>query len=332
MTPLAATPNPLWFVARGTGLVSLMLLTGVVVLGIVTTGRWSSKWWPRSLFAGIHRNISLLSVAFVGVHVAASILDPFAHIQIRDAVVPFGAAYRPVWLGLGVITIELAAAMIVTSLTRHFIGRPVWRAIHWTAYALWPLALLHSLGTGSDSRAWWALSIEAGCTAAVVAAVFHRVHVARLGWFGRRWVTAVTVSGVAALSLWTVGGPVQLNWAYRAGTPIPVAAPRTTAIAPKPTPLAAAATGSVIATGSASALYLVASRDPSISVTVTPTVDGAAHDLTVERDGQPVCSGRAVVGPRSITATCSGVLVTLTLVQSEDGSLLGTIRTSAPLP
>jgi sulfoxide reductase heme-binding subunit YedZ len=332
VTLLAATPNPLWFVARATGLVSLILLTGVVVLGIVTTGRWSSLLWPRSLFASIHRNVSLLSVVFVAVHIAASILDPFAHIQLRDAVVPFGAAYRPVWLGLGVITIELAAAMIVTSLTRHFIGPPVWRVIHWTAYTLWPLALLHSLGTGSDSRAWWALSIEAGCTAAVVAAVFHRVHVARLGWLGRRWVTAVTLSGAACLSLWAVDGPMQLNWAYRSETPIPGAAPRTAAVVPKPTPLTAAATGSVIATGTASALYLVATKDPSISVTVTPTVDGAAHDLTIERDGQTVCNGRAVVGPRSITATCSGMQVTLTLAQSEDGSLLGTIITSAPLP
>lgn len=332
MTLLAATPNPLWFVARATGVVSLILLTGVVVLGIVTMGRWSSQLWPRSLFASIHRNVSLLSIVFVAVHIAASILDPFAHIQIRDAVVPFGAAYRPVWLGLGVITIELAAAMIVTSLTRRFIGPPVWRVIHWTAYALWPLALLHSLGTGSDSRAWWALSIEAGCTAAVVAAVFHRLHVARLGWLGRRWVTAVTLSGVAALALWAVDGPMQLNWAYRSGTPIPVAAPRRAAVVPKPTPLAAAATGGVITTGSASALYLVATKDPSISVTVTPTVDGASHDLTVERDGQAVCNGRAVIGPVSITATCSGMQVTLTLAQAEDGSLVGTIKTSAPVP
>jgi sulfoxide reductase heme-binding subunit YedZ len=332
MTLVAAAPNPLWFVARATGLVSLLLLTAVVVLGIVTTGRWSSHLWPRSLFAEIHRNLSLLSTAFVGLHIAASILDPFAHIQIRDAVVPFGATYRPIWLGLGVITIELAAAMIVTSLTRQFIGRPIWRAIHWTSYALWPLALLHSLGTGSDSRAWWALGIEAGCTAAVAAALFHRVLVAQVGWLGRRTITAVTFSSIVTLSVWTVNGPMQLDWALRAGTPIPVGAPRTLALVPKPTPLVTAATGNLVATGGAIALYLVASTDPSISVTVTPMVDGAGHELTVERDGQALCKGPALVGPASITANCTGISVTVTLAQSENGSLLGTIATSAPLP
>jgi methionine sulfoxide reductase heme-binding subunit len=332
VTLLASGPNPLWFVARATGLVSLLLLTVVVVLGIITTGRWSSQLWPRSLFAGMHRNLSLLSIVFVAVHIAASILDPFARIQIRDAVVPYGAIYRPVWLGLGVVTIELAAAMIVTSLTRHFIGRSVWRAIHWTAYGLWPLALLHSLGTGSDSRAWWALGIEAGCTAAVVAAVFHRVRVAQVGWLGRRAISMVTLSGMVTLGLWAVDGPMQLNWARRAGTPIPVAAPRVAAVAPKPTPLAAAATGSVIATGSSTSLYLVASKDPSISVTVTPTLDGHGHELTVERDGWPVCKGPAVIGATSITSTCAAMLVTVTLAQSQDGSLLGTIKTSTPLP
>jgi len=332
MMPLVVTGNPLWFVARGTGLVSLVLLTAVVVLGIVTTGRWSSQWWPRSLVAGLHRNIGLLSVAFVGIHIAASIIDPFAHIPLRDAVVPFGATYRPLWLGLGVITIELAAAMIVTSLTRHLIGGKVWRAIHWSAYALWPLALLHSLGTGSDSRAWWALATEAGCTAAVVAAVLYRVRATRLGWLSRRGLSLVMASGVLTLGIWAVDGPMQLDWAWRAGTPIPGRTPRVAAVVPKATPLAAAATGGLIATGGATALYLVVSKDPSVSVTVTPTIDPSKHELMVERGGQPVCSGPALVGLASITGTCSGIAVTITLAQSDDGSLVGTIKTSTSLP
>jgi hypothetical protein len=176
------------------------------------------------------------------------------------------------------------------------------------------------------------LGIEAGCAAAVAAALFHRVLVAQVGWLGRRTITAVTFSSIVTLSLWTVNGPMQLDWALRSGTPIPVRAPRTAVLVPKPTPLVTAATGNLVATGSATALYLVASTDPSISVTVTPMVGGAGHELTVERDGQALCKGAALVGPASITATCTGISVTVTLAQSENGSLLGTITTSAPLP
>jgi len=330
MILLATGPNPLWFVARATGVVSLVLLTSVVVLGIGTTGRWSSNMWPRSLFAGIHRNLSLLSVVFVGVHIAASILDPYAHILWRDALVPYGATYRPIWLGLGTLTIEMAAALIITSLLKRFIPLGLWRTIHWMAYGLWPLALLHSLGTGSDSRAWWALGIEVSCTAAVVAVVIYRVRFADLGWLSRRSMTLATVGGAALLALWTLNGPMQLDWALRAGTPLPVTAPRAW-VAPKPTPLAAPATGNLVTAYGKTAMYLVASKDPSISVAVVPTIDGG-HQLTLEWYGQPVCVAPASVSPTEITAKCTGLVITVTMGRKQDGSLVGMIKTSAPLP
>jgi methionine sulfoxide reductase heme-binding subunit len=329
MILLATGPNPLWFVARATGVVSLVLLTAVVVLGIGTTGRWSSNMWPRSLFAGIHRNLSLLSVVFVGVHIAASILDPYAGILWRDALVPYGATYRPVWLGLGTLTIEVAAALIITSLLRRFIPWGVWRAIHWTAYGLWPLALLHSLGTGSDSRAWWALGIEASCTAAVVAVAIHRIRLAELGWLRRRTMTLAAVGGAALLALWTLNGPMQLDWALRAGTPVPVSAPKAW-VPPKPTPLAVAATGSLVTAYGKTGMYLVAAKDPSISVAIVPTIDGG-HQLTLEWYGQPVCQAPATVGTTSITAACTGLVITVTIGKKSDGSLVGMIKTSAPL-
>jgi sulfoxide reductase heme-binding subunit YedZ len=164
---MAATPNPLWYVNRGTGAVTMLLLTGSVVLGIGTTVRWKSTFWPRYINAGLHRNVSLMFVCFLAIHVIAAILDPFAKLGLSDALVPFTSSYRPLWLGMGVVAAQVAVAMVLTSAIRGWIGYGVWRLIHWLSYVSWPLALFHGLGTGSDMHAWWFQWLEAACVLSV---------------------------------------------------------------------------------------------------------------------------------------------------------------------
>lgn len=170
----------LWFATRGAGVVSMLMFTAVVVLGIVTTMRWQSGWWPRFLTAEIHRTISLLSVVFLVIHILTAILDPFTNLGIGAALVPFASTYRPLGVGLGVISIYLGLAVLVTSLLRNRIGLRLWRVIHWLAYASWPLALLHSIGSGSDARATWMLAVDALCIVPVAFAVAWRVVSARV--------------------------------------------------------------------------------------------------------------------------------------------------------
>ena len=107
---------------------------------------------PRFVVAGLHRNVSLLVVVFVGVHIATAVLDPYAGIRLIDAVVPFASSYRPVWVGLGALAVDLLAAVIVTSLVRVRLGLRAWRAVHWAVYVIWPVAVVHALGSGSDVR------------------------------------------------------------------------------------------------------------------------------------------------------------------------------------
>jgi methionine sulfoxide reductase heme-binding subunit len=164
-----------WFATRGAGIVSLLLLTAVTVLGLISIVRWQSPSWPRFLTADLHSNLALLAIVFVGVHIAAAIVDPFAKLGIDAAVIPFASSYRPLWVGLGVISVYLFIAMIVTSLLRERIGQRTWRAVHWLAYAAWPLAVLHSAGSGSDTFATWMLAVEAGCVALVGVALGVRV-------------------------------------------------------------------------------------------------------------------------------------------------------------
>lgn len=218
MTPQA--PSPLWYATRGSGYAALVLLTASVVLGVLAAQRWRSAEWPRFLVQAVHRSVSLLVLVFLGLHIVTAVLDPFAGLGVRDATVPFSSSYRPLWLGLGVVAMELLVALVVTSLVRQRLGYRAWRAVHWLAYACWPLALVHGLGTGTDAASGWGLLIDLCCIGAVAFAVASRL---AEGWPRqaslRVLLGALCTAGLVLLATWAVGGPLQPGWARASGTP-----------------------------------------------------------------------------------------------------------------
>jgi hypothetical protein len=215
----AGNAKLLWYLTRGTGAVAMLLLSGAVVLGVMSSTRWQTRRLPRFLVSGLHRNVTLLSLAFVVVHVVTTVADRFAPIGYQDAVLPFLSPYRPIWLGLGAVAFDLLLALIVTSLLRARIGLRTWRAVHWLAYASWPVALLHTLGTGSDARAGWLGVLSIVCTAAVVLAVLWRVGAASGAAPVRIGFALAALAVPLGILVWATGGPLAEGWAARAGTP-----------------------------------------------------------------------------------------------------------------
>ncbi len=167
--------NSLWYLARGTGLVTLVLLTLVVALGIATRSGRPLPGLPRFAVAAVHRSASLLTIVLLGVHITTLMFDPYAQLKFLDLVLPFTATYRPLWLGLGTLASDLMIALVITSLLRNRLGAKAWRAIHWTAYAAWPIALLHGLGTGTDGGQTWMRLLTGGCVLAAATAVSWRL-------------------------------------------------------------------------------------------------------------------------------------------------------------
>jgi predicted ferric reductase len=165
----------LWYTTRGAGAVSLVLLTLVVVLGVLSSLRFQAAGWPRFVTPGLHRNVALLAVVFTALHVITAVVDPFTSLGWLAAVVPFSSYYRTFWLGLGTVSAELLAAVVITSLVRRFIGRGAWRAVHWLAYAAWPLGVLHTFGTGTDAWSSWMLGITLACLGGAGFAISYRL-------------------------------------------------------------------------------------------------------------------------------------------------------------
>ena len=165
----------LWFANRGTGVVLLVVVTLSTVLGVLSTARASSRWWPRFLTQGLHRNVALLSVLLTVVHAATAVIDEFVDIRWWQAIVPFGGTYRPFWLALGTLSFDLMVTAAVTSLLRHRMPHRTWRAIHVLTYLVFALGVVHGLGIGTDAGEPWSVTVTVACVAAVLLAAATRL-------------------------------------------------------------------------------------------------------------------------------------------------------------
>ena len=167
--------SALWVLGRGTGVVALVLLTVSVCLGITVRSRKVLGPVPRFGVTELHRTASLTASGLIGVHVLTLLLDTQAGLNVADLLVPFLGGYRPFWLGLGTLALELVVLVAVTGLLRKRIGERAFRAVHLASYALWPIALGHSLGTGTDVGTWWLNGLAGLCVLAFACALWWRI-------------------------------------------------------------------------------------------------------------------------------------------------------------
>ncbi len=161
--------------SAATGVISMVLLTTVVVLGILVDRRLRLPGLPRFASLSLHRFMALLALGFLGLHIVTAVVGPYARIRLAAIVIPFTSDYARSWLALGAVATDLMVALILTSLLRRHLTYRVWRAVHWLAYACWPVALAHSLGTGGGMRSGRLLDLAIACAVAVVAAVGWRL-------------------------------------------------------------------------------------------------------------------------------------------------------------
>ncbi|WP_022881239.1 ferric reductase-like transmembrane domain-containing protein [Gryllotalpicola ginsengisoli] len=167
--------DTMWAFGRASGIVDLVLLTVAVLGGILTRSGRPLPGIPRFALSLAHRNVSMLAVVFLVLHVATLLLDPYAKLTIADVVVPFAGAEKPFWLGLGTVAFDLLVAVVATALLQRAIGTKAFRAVHWLTYAMWPVAVLHSVFDGTDGTDAWFVVGTVLATAAVLAAVAWRL-------------------------------------------------------------------------------------------------------------------------------------------------------------
>ncbi len=217
---IVTSTTPLWYATRASGITAMVLLSASMVLGVLTSVRYQRPGWPRFLTVGLHRSVSLIALAFTMIHIATALADQFVPMGVQNVLIPSLTPYRTLWVGLGTIAFDLMLALIITSLLRARMSLVSWRLVHFTAYLCWPVAILHGLGTGSDTQVRWVLLLTLACVAGVTAAVCWRLS---YGWPSHR---AARLAGAVAVVLaliaggtWLSNGPLQPGWARKAGSP-----------------------------------------------------------------------------------------------------------------
>jgi sulfoxide reductase heme-binding subunit YedZ len=170
------TPGPwIWSASGATGVICLVLLSSVTILGVLVNRRGRLPGLPRFAVTGLHRNLSMLTVTFLGLHIGTAIADAHVYIPWFATFLPFTSGYERVWVGLGTVAVDLVAAVIVTSLLRDRLAPFVWKAVHWLAYAAYPVTVAHSFGGHDDLQSGWLLALAVVTILAVVAAIGYRV-------------------------------------------------------------------------------------------------------------------------------------------------------------
>ncbi|MGC2207034.1 MAG: hypothetical protein WA724_04185 [Candidatus Dormiibacterota bacterium] len=278
-------PSALWYLTRGSGLILLAVLTASVALGILHKSGHTPSGWPRFVIGDLHRNLALLGTALLAIHILTAELDPFAPVGWLAVVVPFLSSYRPIWLGLGTLSVDILIAVVATSLLRSHLSLRLWRLVHWLTYLAWPIALLHSLGTGTDTRLGWVFVFDLICLAVVSVAVWYRLwrlsSVSQLlKWSG----VALAGAGVLAVTVFVAVGPLQPGWARSAGTPL-----------------------SLLAKSGGGATSRGAASQPGQSVHFTGTFNGTLAAQQTGSRASIVISGTVLGGPGgSLSVTLTG--------------------------
>jgi Ferric reductase like transmembrane component len=282
----------MWYLTRGSGIVALLMLTASVVLGIITSGRWEGRHWPRFVVEGLHRNVSLAVVVFLAIHVTTTVVDGFVPIGWLDVIIPLHSGYRPVWVGLGALAVDFLLAITITSLLRVRIGPRVWRGVHWLAYACWPIALVHGLGSGTDTPQRWMQAIDAVAMLTVVIVLGWRIMARRPAHpAGAPIALAAPLMVALGVGLFAWRGPLGPAWSSH---------------------------GARLGAGAASASV----GSPATTPTTSPTTPGStpATTLPASSAAPTLPTDLTVAGGRSVTDSGGTRIVTLDM-KSADGSV-----------
>ena len=160
------------------GILALLALTGSVVLGVAATGRQFLPASARVTAQVAHRAVSLAALGFLAVHILLEVVSSRA--GLLAVLLPFTGSSSRFYLGLGTIAADLEIAVVGTSLARmRYAGSAhphVWRVVHLSIYAAWPLAILHGLFEQGGVAPWIGWSYLA-CVALVAMAVVIRLTV-----------------------------------------------------------------------------------------------------------------------------------------------------------
>ncbi|MGQ9928592.1 MAG: hypothetical protein ACUVS4_17210 [Chloroflexaceae bacterium] len=153
---LGEAPHAYWYLARSSAIVAYILLWLSMVAGLLMTSKLARLWPGGPVAFDLHQHASLLGLAFALFHALILLGDRYIQADLRQILLPFAyGGHQPLWVGLGQIGLYLLALVGLSFYIKSWIGRGAWRLIHFLSFALFVLALLHGIFSGSDTVNPW---------------------------------------------------------------------------------------------------------------------------------------------------------------------------------
>jgi len=124
-------------------------------IGMLLSMRYSPvRLWPHrhiNLFA-LHRWTAYLAMALVLAHPAVLLFLHAPRFRLVDVLWPVHSYLQPTLNTIGAIALYLVALVLITSLLRTRIGRPLWRRLHYLVFPMAVLIFVHSIYTDPNLR------------------------------------------------------------------------------------------------------------------------------------------------------------------------------------
>lgn len=144
-----------WLASRASGVVALVLVTISVGLGLMMASKLMRRPGFSRVMTSLHEQTALAGMFAITVHAVTLIGDPWLKPGVVGVLVPFVMDYRPFYTGLGVIAGLLALFLGLTFYARKDVGSKFWRKIHRATTLVYVLAVVHTIGAGTDASAVW---------------------------------------------------------------------------------------------------------------------------------------------------------------------------------
>jgi sulfoxide reductase heme-binding subunit YedZ len=157
MGGVIASQHIFWITSRAAGGAALILASVAVAVGLMVSAKRQSPNSNKRDLRAIHEALSLTTLAMVVLHGLSLLGDSYLNPGVTGIAIPFVGFYRPLWTGLGIVAGYGLAALGLTYYMRDRIGAARWRKLHRFTAAFWVLAVVHTIGAGSDAAQLWFL-------------------------------------------------------------------------------------------------------------------------------------------------------------------------------
>lgn len=171
------TVQSMWYITRAAGLVAYVLLWLSMVWGLLVSSKIIDPLVQRGSSFDFHQVLSLLSIAFIVLHIIVLMFDQYMPYTLAQILVPFTSPYRPGWVGVGVIALYLTLIVSVTFYIRRWIGQKAFRTIHYLSLIAFAGSAFHGLFAGTDSPLWTVQAMYLFTSLTVVFLTVYRIAV-----------------------------------------------------------------------------------------------------------------------------------------------------------